>query len=88
MVKNMQIVLDAPYGSNSLEGTSVLKLNFNKLVSNNHSVIPVAVQNAITGEVILVAYTNEIAFNETIKKRKAIFWSTSSLSLMFMFDFG
>ena len=79
----MPIKLDAPFGSDSLEGTSVLKLNFNKLVSNNHSVIPVAVQNAITGEVILVAYTNEVAFNETIKKRKAIFWSTSRGKLWF-----
>ena len=40
-------------------------------------VIPVAIQNADTKEVILVAYTNEYAMKESFKKRKLILWSTS-----------
>ena len=46
-------------------------------------VIPVAVQNADTKEVILVAYTNEYAMKESFKKRKLILWSTSRNKLWF-----
>ena len=78
-------MLDKPYDDQSIEGTSTLNLDFNKLnkIPENNMVIPVAVQNALTHEVILIAYTNKIAFDETIKKRKAIFWSTSRNKLWF-----
>ena len=78
-------MLDKPYDDQSIEGTSVLKLDFTKLnkIPEDSMVIPVAVQNALTQEVILVAYTNKIALEETIKKRKAIFWSTSRNKLWF-----
>ena len=78
-------MLDKPYDEQSIEGTNVLNLDFNKLnkIPENNMVIPVAVQNADTNEVILIAYTNKIAFEETIKKRKAIFWSTSRNKLWF-----
>ena len=46
-------------------------------------VIPVAVQNADTKEVILVAYTNEFAMRESFAKRKLILWSTSRNKLWF-----
>ena len=46
-------------------------------------VIPVAVQNADTKEVILVAYTNEYAMRESFAKRKLILWSTSRNKLWF-----
>ena len=80
---NKTIELDKPYGPDSIEGTNELRLAFNKLISNGQHVIPVAVQNALTGEVILIAYTNELAFNESIKRRKAIFWSTSRNKLWY-----
>ena len=78
-------MLDKPYDDQSIEGTSVLKLDFTKLarIPEGSNVIPVAVQNAITNEVILVAYTNKVAFDETIKLRKAVFWSTSRNELWF-----
>ena len=78
-------MLDKPHDDQSIEGTSVLNLDFDKLnkIPENNMVIPVAVQNAVTNEVILIAYTNKIAFDETIKKRKAIFWSTSRNKLWF-----
>jgi phosphoribosyl-AMP cyclohydrolase len=81
----MGIQLDPPYGIETIEGTNILKLDFNKIkkIAENNEVIPVAVQNSITGEIILIAYTNEAALNETLKKRKAIFWSTSRNKLWF-----
>ena len=81
----MSFKLDGRYDSESIEGTSVLKLDFTKLdrLPENSLVIPVAVQNAATHEVILVAYTNKYALDETIKHRKLILWSTSRNELWF-----
>lgn len=65
---------------NRLEEGNQLMLDFNKLakaVASAPDTIPVAVQHADTGEVILLAYTNRRAFEEAIKNRRAIFWSTS-----------
>jgi len=64
----------------SLEDTSSLQLDFGKIAKiakNCKDVIPVAVQNAETNEVILVAYTNEKAFLASIKARSLVLWSTS-----------
>ena len=64
----------------SLEESSELQLDFTKLAGAaacGEGLIPVAVQNADTGEVILVAYTNELAFRKSLETRSAIFWSTS-----------
>ncbi|MBO5642551.1 MAG: phosphoribosyl-AMP cyclohydrolase [Kiritimatiellae bacterium] len=46
-------------------------------------VIPVAIQNIDTKEVILVAYTNEHAMKESFAKRKLILWSTSRNKIWF-----
>jgi len=65
---------------NMLEEGSKLQLDFgklNKAAANCPGLIPVAVQNIITGQVILLAYTNELAFKESVRTRRAIFWSTS-----------
>jgi len=61
-----------------IEETNELMLDFDKLakISPENKVIPVAVQNLHTKEVILVAYVNEQSLKESIKQRKAIFWST------------
>lgn len=59
------------------EGTT-LRLDFGKLAAAAGShVIPCAVQDATTGEVILVAYVNEVALHRSIETRSAVFWSTS-----------
>ena len=74
-----------------LEESSELTLDFTKLekvgaqvaasraaaVEHDPGVIPVAVQNADTKEVILVAYTNEFAMKESF------LWSTSRNKLWF-----
>ena len=57
-----------------------LKLDFNKLekaISQSKGIIPVAVQHADTNEVILVAYTNELAFRKSVETRTLMLWSTS-----------
>ena len=64
----------------ALEEGASLELDFSKIAkigSSSPDVIPVAVQHADTGEVILVAYTNEMAMKKAIAERTAIFWSTS-----------
>jgi phosphoribosyl-AMP cyclohydrolase len=63
-----------------LEETTDLRLDFDKLskaVAACPGVIPVAVQNADTKEVILVAYANRQALETAVATRTAVFWSTS-----------
>ena len=65
---------------NQIEEGDKLQLDFSKLVKATEKcpdVIPVAVQNIDTNEVILVAYTNREALELAVKTRTAIFWSTS-----------
>jgi phosphoribosyl-AMP cyclohydrolase len=64
----------------ALEEGDRLKIDFSKIskiAANGGGVVPVAVQNADTGEVILVAYTNDLAFRETLARRTLVLWSTS-----------
>lgn len=64
---------------NELEEGSELRLDFDKLAKAARcgGVLPVAIQHADTGEVILVAYTNEQAFRLAIAERRLVLWSTS-----------
>lgn len=67
-----------------IEETNELKLDFAKLAkvaAGSPDVIPVAVQNVDTKEVILVAYTNEFAMKEAFKTRTLVLWSTSRREL-------
>lgn len=66
--------------SKELEEGVELTLDFNKLekaVGQSKGIIPVAVQHADTQEVILVAYTNELAFRKSIEAKSLVLWSTS-----------
>lgn len=61
------------------EGTR-LELDFTKIAAiaaRCPDVIPVAVQHADTGAVILVAYTNERAMRISFETRTLVLWSTS-----------
>jgi|SRR5688572_22889918 phosphoribosyl-AMP cyclohydrolase len=63
-----------------LEEGSELRLDFGKLAkvaAAGAGVLPVAVQHADTGEVILVAYANATALETAIATHTATFWSTS-----------
>ena len=65
---------------NQLEEGNTLQLDWQKLTAiaeKRLGVLPVAVQNADTREVILVAYVNQTALEVSIKTRTATFWSTS-----------
>ncbi len=69
---------------NQLEEGAELKLDFTKLAratATSPGIIPVAIQHADTGEVILVAYTNEQAFKLAMQTRSLILWSTSRNAL-------
>ena len=57
-----------------------LNLDFGKIAKvagRCPDVMPVTIQNADTGEEILVAYTNEQAFQRSVRERTLILWSTS-----------
>jgi len=65
--------------SNPLEEGSAVALDFAKLatIRPENQVLPCAVQNVDTNEVILVAYVNQQALDRSIETRSAVFWSTS-----------
>jgi phosphoribosyl-AMP cyclohydrolase len=65
---------------NQLEEGNILQLDFAKLAKIAQKcpdVIPVAVQNIDSQEVILVAYTNLEALKLAVNTKTAVFWSTS-----------
>ncbi len=63
-----------------IEEGKELHLDFTKCKNFFHmetAIVPVVVQNAVTNEVLLLAYTNQEAFEQSLFEQKAIFWSTS-----------
>jgi len=69
---------------NAREEETELRLDFRKIArvaAACEGVIPVAVQNADTGEVILVAYTNRTAFRKSMQTRRLVLWSTTRREL-------
>jgi phosphoribosyl-AMP cyclohydrolase len=65
---------------NELEEGKKLQLDYQKLskvAGTCPDVVPVAVQNIDSSEVILIAYANEQALKRSIETRTAVFWSTS-----------
>ena len=62
--------------ASDLEEGSALRLDFTKL-DGVSGVVPVAVQNADTREVVLLAYTNEAAMREALARRRLVLYSTS-----------
>ncbi|MSS71723.1 MAG: phosphoribosyl-AMP cyclohydrolase [Candidatus Latescibacteria bacterium] len=70
---------DTPEKARLEEGPDLL-LDFDKLkkvAASGASVVPVAVQDAESREVLLVGYANDAAFNYTVEHGVAAFWSTS-----------
>jgi len=63
-----------------LEEGNAFTLDYDKLAkvaATGSRVVPVAVQNVDTREIILVAYANEQALNHSLETGTATFWSTS-----------
>jgi phosphoribosyl-AMP cyclohydrolase len=54
----------------------ISELNFDE-----HGLVPVAVQEADTGEVLLIGFANEEAIRQTFDKGLATFWSRSRQEL-------
>ena len=66
--------------SHLLEESRQLILDFNKLKQLGkleQDLLPVIVQDANNFDVLLLAYTNRLALEESIKTKQAVFWSTS-----------
>ena len=68
-----------------IEETNELMLDWNKLsdMDDSNHVIPVAIQNMNTMEVILIAYINKFALEQSIQRKKVVLWSTSRNKLWF-----
>jgi phosphoribosyl-AMP cyclohydrolase len=59
------------------EETNSIQLQFEK----RNGLLPVVVQHADTLEILMVGYTNEEAYRQTLNEGKATFWSTSRQEL-------
>ena len=69
---------------NDLEEGTRLLIDFKKLekvAACGEDVVPVAVQDADTKELLILAYANEQALDYTVKNGTATFWSTSRKEL-------
>lgn len=63
-----------------VEQGTALALDFGKLIKVSQCgqpLVPVAVQDADSGDVLIVAYANETAMNYALEHGVAAFWSTS-----------
>lgn len=58
---------------NSLEETTELNLQFEK----RNGILPVIVQESISGHILMLGYTNRETFEMTLSSGIATFWSTS-----------
>jgi len=70
--------------SKELEEGLKLELDWDKVekaAAACNGIIPVAVQHADTKEVILVAYINQQAFEESLKRKMLVLWSSSRQEL-------
>ena len=68
----------------SIEEGNRLTLDFRKIAKvadGSRDVVPVVLQDADTGDVILLAYTNEEAFRKSMKTQTVNLWSTSRCEL-------
>ena len=53
------------------------RLQWKDLKLNSDGMVPVIVQDYKTNEVLMLAYMNEEAFNETLRIKKMTYWSRS-----------
>lgn len=66
--------------SDLIENSQELMVDFEKLkkvATAGEPVVPVAVQDVKTKEILIIAYANEKALRYTLENRQAAFWSTS-----------
>ncbi len=58
-------------------------MNFSNFKTNEQGLIPVVTQDYVTNEVLMLAYMNEEAFNQTMSTKKAHYYSRSRQTLWF-----
>ena len=66
--------------SKELEEGTEIQLDFAKIkevAGCEEDVLPVAVQDVDSGDVLLIGFANRLALQTTLEKRMATFWSTS-----------
>ncbi len=66
--------------SKEIEEGKKLDLDFTKLAKAancGQDIIPAVAQDAKTGEVLILGYVNKEALDEALKRKVAVFWSTS-----------
>ena len=71
---------DLLWNHHDLENGNELSLDFKKLAkvaACGEDLLPAVAQDADTGEVLIVGYANELAFNTSLKEGMATFWSSS-----------
>jgi len=56
-------------------------MEFSKLTLNDKGLIPVITQDYYTGDVLMMAYMNEEAYNKTLETKKVTYYSRSRQSL-------
>ncbi len=60
-----------------IEETNALRLQFEK----RGGLLPVVVQDHRSNHILMLGYVNELAFQQSLQKRVATFWSTSRNTL-------
>lgn len=58
-----------------------VELNFQLDFDKTGGLIPAIAQDAASGEILMTAFMNEAAFNETVRSGKATYWSRSRQTL-------
>jgi phosphoribosyl-AMP cyclohydrolase len=65
---------------NPIEEGTEPSLDFRKLAKvagTGQEVLPVVLQDAVSGDVLFIAYANQQALRESLRTRTAVLWSTS-----------
>jgi len=74
MLTNEINQIDSPeIRAHELEESNALQLQFEK----RNGLLPVAVQESSTGQVLMIGYVNQIAFDYAMQHHVPAFWSTS-----------
>ena len=71
--------------SKDIEDGLDLNLDFQKIsaVKDVGGLLPVVIQDVVSGEVLMVAYTNQLALEKTLETGHGIFWSSSRNELWY-----
>jgi phosphoribosyl-AMP cyclohydrolase len=69
---------EANADQSDLEEGTKLRLNFGRFQSRGGTgVMPVAVQDIVTGELLLIGHASQAALEQSLKTKTATFWSMS-----------